>query len=225
LTYKLDDQDFIYCNVPDGQFLLSLCDECSSILLVNPEDRTERIVLSVEGRIEKCEHKWESAVHAWSFEPVEPGDVLFIIYKGEMYALMLEKIFGNLFPNQKISYKIAKIAESGRFPTNVKWRELTWQKREAEEEIPIADRKISFFADSVVMDGGRNIKKFVSIGYDNYYGGYSGTPDAGKYETPAHIAIVHRSYLEDNPVVDLTKFRFKTWEDGLGNLVDTNEPQ
>jgi len=52
--------------------------------------------------------------------------------------------------------------------------------------------------------------------YDGYYG-HSYGPCARAYEDSAHITVIRKSDLEGSSVVDLSAYRFKTWEDGLTN--------
>jgi WD40 repeat protein len=221
VTYA-DWRNFTLIRMPDEKSLsMSLCGWCYSIRLINFEDRKERVILSLKARTKQCKHRWRPALYNWSFEPIESGDALFIIYDEQMYVLLVEKIFIDIAFGEKISYKIAKVTGSGSFPTKVRWKKLAWKTRVTEREIPIGSRKITFGNKRVSINESGDNKDIVSIGYDNYYGCWDDTYDAEIYEKPTRIAIVHKSHLENNPVVDLTKFRFKSWEDGLGNRCDS----
>lgn len=206
--------------VTNESMATGVCGWCSSIRLINSKDRTERIIRSFRSRLNPCKHRWTSGLHHKSVEPIESGDALFIIYDDHMYALMVQKVFTHLGHGKNISYKIARITDRGDFPTRINLEELSWKSQTAEGQIPIGDRKIPFDNWRVTPADGSDARDFVTIAYDNFYGGWRG-PSATTHETSAHIAIVHQSDLESNRFVDLTKFRFKTWEDGLGNRCDT----
>jgi len=213
-NYTLNDKEFLVRRVPEQEtLLLSTCSHCSSFRLVNPYEMTERIILSSRAKVKQCEHEWRPAFHYSSFEQIELYDIFFVVYDGRMYAIYLEEIFGDPFPNGNIVYQIAEVTGPENLPEEVAWKELKWEVHEAEGELPVADRTITFFTKSILVDNNRKIEKYVSIAYDNPYGGKM----TEKNQPDAHIAIVHNSYLINNPVVDLRKFRFKTWEDGLGN--------
>jgi len=52
--------------------------------------------------------------------------------------------------------------------------------------------------------------------YDQYYGGAHG-PGAVIGDDTAKISVIHKEDLKENVIVDLRQYRFKSWEDGLGN--------
>jgi hypothetical protein len=185
--------------------------------LVNPKDRTQRIILSPESCIKGQEHRWQSSVHRHSYDLIEEGDAVFVIYEKQMYVLLMQQIFFN-----EISYKIAEIAGSGSFPKQVDLKELPWREQEADEEegIPVGSRRLTVDASTMPPVIKKDHTFSLSIVYDVYYAFLGGT-GSYKYDPPTHIAIVHKPYLEKNSVVDLTKFRFKAWEDGLGNRCDS----
>jgi len=218
LTYKLDARDILDGRTPSGKLLMiSTCGWCNSIRVVDPENIKERILLSLKGRIKHCKHRWRPAIHSFSFDPIESGDALFIIYDKQMYALIIETIFTGFLDTQKISYKIAKVTNSASFPTRIHWKKLSWQSQMGKHHIPVGNRIISFATSSISKEDKDDTKKYLDISYDNYYGSL-GRPTEPK--ELLHIAVVHKSYLENNDIVDLTKFRFKTWEDGLGSRCD-----
>ena len=106
---------------------------------------------------------------------------------------------------------------------------LDWKRNEYAYEIPIADRTIKVskawqWARSDQADFSckeKDYKLYYRLSYDFYYGGYPGVVirvQGEQTRRPAHIAIVPNDYLENNSEIDLTQFRFKTWEDGLGSL-------
>lgn len=95
---------------------------------------------------------------------------------------------------------------------------LQWRIQTATKEIHFADRTLNFCTRMSLRHNKGAGEYRVFMAYDNYFGWYNGAPLEYPWETPlAHIAVVDREYLEQNNLVDLTKFRFKTWEDGTGN--------
>jgi hypothetical protein len=205
---KTEDAVYIF-TADDKPLLMSVCEWCNSIRVVEAQNKIERIVLSPKGQKERCRHKWIAGLHNWSFEPVRSGDALFIIYNNQMYVVKVRQV---IWHEQKVICDLAKVADPNGILTTVNLGNLTWQKLEAIREISICNHTIAFFTpfDDDDMNGS------ITIHYDRYYGCSYG-PEASQDSQNAHIAIVQRAYLETNSVVDLTKFRFKTWEDGLGN--------
>lgn len=221
LTYQLDAGECIESYTPDGKLLIrSMCGWCQSVRLVDPDERTERIILSFEGRVKQCEHRWEPAMHTRSFDPIRQGDMLFVVYGKQMHVLEVEEYS---FFGQQISYAIAQVTDTGRFPTKVDLKKLIWRSGSASNSICVGSRKVDFGVGRVDIRGNGNPEEFVTISYDDYYG-MMGSSTTVTHRLPAHIAIVHKPNIENSPVVDLTEFRFKTWEDGLGNRCDSVPP-
>ena len=59
---------------------------------------------------------------------------------------------------------------------------------------------------------------FIEIFYDQYYGGFDNltSPDCDI----AKIAIIHKDDMKESSIIDFRQYRFKSWEDGLGNKCD-----
>lgn len=214
LDYILDQQTCFYTNMAGKTVLWSGCRDCSSQRLINPENWTERIVLSYEGMIKNCKHNWTPSTHAWSLDPIEQGDALIIVYKGHMYVVLIGKI--SVYAD-KVQYKIAEVPSSRELPLKINLNNLGWKKEHAKDKIPLADREIAFSTHEFDPGDGAKPREVLCVWYDYYYGGP--TPNS-KLCVPVHIGIVHRHDLPEYPIIDLTKFRFKTWEDGLGNRCD-----
>jgi hypothetical protein len=136
-----------------------------------------------------------------------------------MYVVLIEEIIIHPTIPQRIRYKLATLTESGDYPTKVNWEKLGWRGRKADIELPVGGRTILFTTSTSDHDPEQTSTQIMQVDYDNYYGGLGG-PNAAKYAPPTRIAIIHKDYLADNPLVDLTKFSFKAWEDGLGNRCD-----
>jgi len=196
---------------PEGKGLsLSTCDFCMSIRVIDPDSSKQRVVTSPQAQRQKCEHKWHAGVHTECFDPMRAGDLLLIAYRARLYVLAVEEVFPYL------RYRIGTMALTDPLPPVIDLRSLRWQEKLTDNEISIGGRSIPVYTDVP--------EKALSIVYDNYYG-YLGSRPELEDENPAFMAIVHKSDLPDRNVVDLGKFRFKTWEDGLGNLcTPSNEP-
>jgi WD40 repeat protein len=151
-------------------------------------------------------------------DPIEVGDVLLIIYKEQMYVLVLDNIFAESFPERRISYRIAKVGQAGTLPTEVNLEKLTWEVDEAQQRLLIADGQLAFLATMDRLNSGE-LKSIMGIWYNHSFG-YMGGQMGRVHESPFHIAIVHKADLEDSGTIDVARFRFKTWEDGLGNRCD-----
>lgn len=218
LTYKLDSRECTGGETPDGKVLIrSMCGLCQSLRLVNSDDATERIILSIDGRLKHCEHRWRPAIHRWSLDPIEQGDIIFIICGKQMHALVIKKFS---FFDEKLSYDIAEITIT-RFPTQIDLMKLTWCSRIADRDeqsvyyIPVGSRTIPLSIHRIDLTRNGMAKEFISLQYDHYYG-MTGGPEKISHAT-VHIAIIHKLDVGNGPTIDLTKFRFKTYEDGLGN--------
>ncbi len=220
LTYKPKPELTLPLGIADAELALSTCAGCSSFRLVNWDDQTERIALSREAREVPCLHEWRPGFCSYSLETIEPGDAVFILYNGKMYVLVLKHILGDPVPYQEISYRIAEVCpDNGVLSTNVAWKTLAWKERSATESMTLGERDIKFCAQVAVLPNRKLGVKYITIKYDY---NYHSLPMEETGSDAAHIAIVHKAYLESHPVVELAKFRFKTWEDGLGNWCESD---
>jgi hypothetical protein len=161
---------------------------------------------------------WIAGFTTWSLEPIKKGDAMLAAYSEGMYAIAVDQI---LFPRHAISCRIARVPAAQNFPTKIALEELGWKLLTAREKIRVGSRSLRFSASVLDQDDGSTVY-YLTIEYDECYGRTWGRNPSEHY-SPTHIAIVHTEDLDDNAVVDLTKFRFKTWEDGLGNRCDSTE--
>ncbi len=225
LTYEPRPESYIYCK-PDprrcpipaestGTFYYSRCQSSGNIRIIDKDRKMERIILSGREEISIIKPEWKPAISNGPLAPIRKGDALFMICKNEMYVVLIKTIS----PDQEdtMTYGFAAIPKDEGLPTEVNMNKLQWRMQTGTKEIRFADRTLRFYTGhSLPRKGFSQIE--VSISYDNYFGWYTGAPLEYPWETPlAHIAVVDREYLEQNNLVDLTKFRFKTWEDGMGN--------
>jgi len=198
----------------DNRFYMSLCTNTLFMRIINPDDKTERTLENPLDDNTVAQHEWTVATSSMSRDLIREGDILFIFYKSRMYAVSIDKIYD--FPNldeNKIRIKIADVTTVSEKNGNVDLKRLKWKKEVANETINFSDRYIN-----ISMSYDLNDEKVLYFEYDYLYGDSKNLfPPVYTNTEPAHIAIVNKDYLNDNEIVDLTKFYFKTWEDGLGN--------
>ncbi len=195
---------------------ISVCQLCHSIRVIDLKNKKERILLSPTAQEKNCKHVWRAGFNKRSFDPIWEGDMFFVVYKDKTYVVLVKEILGSGVFDRKVIYQIAQLENLVRISGNIKLKELAWKEGKAETEIPIGARGIKFIREWPEQE---NFPKYFVIEYDQYYGGSPG-PEARPDEDCAHIAIVHKSNLKEMTVIDLTQFRFKTWEDGMGNRCD-----
>jgi hypothetical protein len=190
---------------PDGTTLpVSVCESCGSLRIIDPNRGKERILASVSAQGWRCEHnKWSRACHTGSIDPVRVGDLLLIAYRARLYILAVDKIFPGL------RYRIASMAIGDSLPSAINLGSLRWRRERGDYDIRFGERQMLLF-----MYGPDDA---FAVTYDYLYG-YMGRDPGLEDEHTAFIAIVHKSDLSNGNVVEPGRFRFKTWEDGLGNL-------
>jgi len=228
LNKKIDDKEYLILkNPPSGKILYeSVCGECSSLRVIDPDNDEFRTILSYEGRISNCKHIWKPGTHSWSSEPIEAGDILFVIYKHRLYSVLIDVISvdyvlddsNTYFPHGKLTYEVAEVKYPKESINNIKWKELPWKKIFSDEnEIQIGEKKIYLsILPSSESERVRDVEGILFLAYDHYYG-FLGEPEQKLVQPSAYIAIVHKSDLKEDNVIDIANYRFKTWEDGLGN--------
>jgi hypothetical protein len=136
-----------------------------------------------------------------------------------MYVVLVREIIIRPLTPRRISYELATVTESGDFPTEINLNKLAWRSRKTERGFAVGDRTIRFAISVGRVAAQQTGHESIEVQYDNYYGRLGGA-GASTYVPPTRIAIIHKDYLANNPIVDLRGFRFKTWEDGLGNRCD-----
>jgi hypothetical protein len=180
----------------------------------DPSEHKERIIWTPRGLKYHCKHEWRAAFSKESVEDIESGDILLLVYKGAMYCVKIEEIFS--FVEQKIRYQIAQVAPEDIRSNKVDLKKLTWRGKKAHRAIPVSSRMVPFW---LKLGESEEVGRPIHIEYDQYFAGHGG-PFTESDEESVHIAIVHKQEIADDNIVDLGKFRFKVWEDGLGNRCD-----
>jgi hypothetical protein len=195
---------YIESFTPEGKRLgMSVCESCASVRIVDCDRLLQRL-LPRDATADTCAHKWKLAVTRASLDPLASGDLLFAVYEEELFALRL----GPITP--RVAYDVAAVPPASLPDVNV--ATLPWQRKyltELTQAFMIGKRSIQ--AESIREDGR------MTIGYDHYYGCLGG-PHGLVDESPVFVAIVHEADMEGRATVDLRRFHFRTWEDGLSNL-------
>jgi len=204
----VDARSYIDSFTPDGKRLgMSVCESCQSVRIVDCDRPVQRLLLFRDATAEGCAHRWKPAVTRASLDPIAPGDLLFAVYDGRLFAIRLGRIAS------QVEYEVAEVPSSS-LPSDVNVAALNWQEKRVsnmKERFTIGDRGICLES---VMEGQR-----MTIGYDHYYG-YLGGERGLVYENPVFVAIAHKADVDGMSTVDVSRFHFKTWEDGLSNLSD-----
>lgn len=219
LSEQPESSSYFITDVANRDMAKSSCDICSSIRLIDFKNREVRVVLSRRGKIRNCDHIWRASGHAWSLDDIEPEDLILILYKKSIHVVVIDEM---PMETDTAVYRIAEVKFDNAPPKSIDLANLKWNKRQAKEEIPFADQTLPICMYILTKEDKSEIRHVLSLWYDFYYGGPPAR--ATKEKTPAHIAIVHKRDLGKESNIDLAKFRFKTWEDGLGNICDSNEP-
>lgn len=238
LTLELDDM--IWNSVvflSKESVRLSICDNCGSVRVLDFGNKKERTLFSSTSRFKPSEYEWTAGLserqlalygfdpivgeHKWiaglsrrSFDLIEAGDVLVVQQRQHLFIFMIQKISGYALDNQEVRYKIAKFSLKDKCPIRIDLSKVKWKEKKNHKAFPIAGRGIEFDLFPTIWTN--NKPRFIEIFYDQYYGGSYG-PEAVVGDDTAKIAIIHKDDLADVSIIDLRHYRFKSWEDGLGN--------
>ncbi|MHB9070609.1 MAG: hypothetical protein ACYC54_09605 [Sedimentisphaerales bacterium] len=199
------------------------CENCNSFRVIDYEGRKERFISSFENSLQKCEsHKWEPTLNSRAAEPVEIDDYVCVIFDKSMYLVQMVNVVWGI-EKQGISYRIAKLTDSGNFNISINLHKLKWTKGSSDGTVIIGTQKLDISPYTVYLKSGE--RPYAIVDYDCVYGGMPAYNEFSQTGNPRHIAIIHKKDIDANMIIDLTKFRFKTWEDGLGNLCEQNNSQ
>jgi len=183
----------------------SYCPKCLSLRLINFWNFTERIMLSSRRNSNLCKHSWLPGVHAWSLEYLHVGDFLIVLYQEEVFCIRIDTISSN-----EINYSLAKISSLYSTHGMLDLSDIEWENKTG-CHFQIKDRTIYV----KILEESDDSKAGISIWYDYYYGGF---PEKANFEnSEVLMAIVHESDLQEKGKIHLNRYRFKSWEDGLGN--------
>ena len=219
LTVTPGADSLLLTEVSGSTLAVSVCTQCSSIRIIDMQGRRERIILSQHGHLSACRHSWKAGANAWSQTPIEQGDILLVVYKYNVYAIRIMKF---VFDPESLSiallYEQAQVDFEDTLPHRLDISALEWKEFSAAENIPIDDdRDVPFSVYRYFPAGSTECTVIFSIWYDYYYGG----PVTGSAaRIPMYVALVDHMYLQNRTVIELDRFGFKSWEDGLGNRSD-----
>jgi hypothetical protein len=171
--------------------------------------------------------KWWAAETIFCAEKIFNGYILVIAYEHNLYLIKFVNYLEDTLATLQPKYTVGIATVEGT-PLEVDLEGLQWQQEEIYQKISFADRDIDVSIahqwtsnkdEADISSNGKDYIFFYRLGYDFSYGGYPGNvyrEEGEPLRKPAHIAIIPSDYLQDNSIIDLAKFRFKTWEDGLG---------
>jgi hypothetical protein len=195
--------------------LISYCDIHREVRIVDTKNRKYRIYEHYNKSKNAGDHEWESSILNSSFNPIVKGDVLVIICQSSMFVVQIIDVYN--LRGIKVRYKIANVdltEENCKFFDLDKFK---WKKRTCDGSFDLGIKEIPLSTDSYKLPGTN--KYPIGIFYDYFFGGY--TNEFINEDLPsgpvARIAIIHESDYVNKGSIDLRQFRFKTWEDGLGN--------
>jgi hypothetical protein len=240
---KLDSTESIRTwdaiNAGDGTYL-SICDNCRSIRILDFNSKKERIILAPRSHLRPSDYEWTAGLsesqlvlygfdiiageHKWlaglslrSFDLIEAGDILAVQQRHYLFIFRIENISGSALDDQEVTYKVATFSLKDRWPIKIDLYKVKWKERKTHKALPIAGRDIEFHLFRTILTNSKPV--FIEIFYDQYYGGLGG-PDTVVGDDAAKIAIIHKDNMKEDGIIDFRRYRFKTWEDGLGNLCD-----
>lgn len=200
-----------------GNVAISICYNCGSIRVLDFDGKKERVLFSPRSRVEACDHKWIAGLDRRSFDLIEAGDIVAVQQGNYLFVFMIQKISGFALDNQEVEYRVARFSLRNKCPIKIDLSAIKWKARKSYKAFPIAGRKIEFDLFQTIWT---NYKpRFVEIFYDQYYGGADG-PEAVTGDDTAKIAIIHKDDIKEDGIIDFRQYRFKSWEDGLGNRCD-----
>jgi WD40 repeat protein len=208
LGEPIDPRSYIESFTPDGKRLgMSVCESCRSVRIIDCDRSLQRLLRFRDAMADKCTHRWKPGVTRASLDPMGSGDMLFAVYDGRAFAVRLRPI------RSSVEYEVAEVPPS-IVPSDVNVATLKWEQKQVKnmsQGFMVGGRCI--YLESV-MEGQR-----ITFSYDHYYG-YLGSERGLVYEKPVFVAIVHKGDMGGPSTVDMTRFHFKTWEDGLSNVSD-----
>ena len=192
--------------------------------VIVPEQNKQKVIWYDSGGVpleyyDDYPFTWISGDSYFCANFVYNGYILVVAYDHNLYMIKFIDI-SEEFINKKggLPKYTVDIAEITGTPLLMNMGDMNWNRQDCLYEIPFANREISVSVNKMLTKKNDFSETyFYRFFYDFSYGGYPGMKRKKSDDwKPAHIAIVPADYLEGKSTIDLTKFRFKTWEDGLG---------
>ncbi|MBN2020819.1 MAG: WD40 repeat domain-containing protein [Sedimentisphaerales bacterium] len=201
-------------NAGDGTYW-SVCKKCDSSRILDFKTKKEIVIASSKPNAKVCNHEWIAGFGRESSDLIEAGSIIAIQQKRCLFVFMIQEISGFTLPAPEITYKFEKFCLDDRWPIKIDLSKIEWKGPKTKNALPIVGREIETHL--VEPKSPDNKSGLIEIMYDQYYGGANG-PGAVVGDDAAKIAIIHKDDLKENVLVDFRQYRFKSWEDGLGNL-------
>lgn len=215
-----EDSCQVVLTVGDRKLGKSLCEKCQSIRIIDLEGKRWRILESdYFESMKPCEHRWFRGTNSQSVEPIQKEDLLVLYYKHELYLVQIT----DYNEDGDFRYKIAQVrkdqvSEEGRlFLETSDWKNKKGQKHQYMDVFHV----LKFSDTQVVTNVFIRLPDwtyYFRIWYPYSYGGPYNPED--ELSDIAHIAIIRKADLENSKTIYLKQYRFKTWEDGLGNVCE-----
>jgi len=185
----------------------SYCPLCQSIRILNFENHTARMISPDNKSPNPCEHYWIPGIHSLSMDTIKEGDCLVAYYAEKLFCIRIGGI-----KEETVCYSIAGFILADNETDTLDLTQLKWENKSGKNFFYVGNRGIYFkIADTKETKG-------LNIWYDYYYGGF---PEKATFEKDeVMIGIVHKTDISNDNIIKLNCFRFKTWEDGLGNRCD-----
>jgi hypothetical protein len=196
----------------DGKYL-SICRKCDSDRITDFKRKKVKIILSWRPHAKTCTHEWVAGFGRTSSDLIEAGDVVAVQQRQRLFIFMIQEISGFGLNNQEVTCKVAKFDLKGKCPIKIDLSKMKWKEKTA-RNLPIDKGGIEFYL--FPIDWTNNELKFIIILYDLLYGGFY-TPEHLVGNNIAKIAVIHKDDMKTSSIIDFRQYRFKSWEDGLGN--------
>jgi hypothetical protein len=197
----------------DGKHL-SVCRKCDSDRLMDSKGKKVKIILSSEPYAKDCNHEWVAGWGRKSSDLIEAGDVVAVQQRQRLFIFMIQEISGASLDDQEVTYKVAKFNLKGKCPIKIDLSKMGWKEKTA-RNLPTYKGGIEFYLFRI--DWTNNEPKFIIILYDLIYGGFCGYDHLVAGNDIAKIAVIHKDDMKTSSIIDFRQYRFKSWEDGLGN--------
>jgi hypothetical protein len=189
--------------------------------IINPRTCKQRIILCNSDKLNGLRGEWLRSSGYTSADDLAKGDMLLLYFENMLYLIKIDQIYCAEHLDM-IDYGYSTISDSGKIPKQITLKGLHWKGFQSENGIKINDAKLKFATFILVQEKGlKDLGPRMGIRYPFAYG-YSGKPNIKSDSEVPHIAIIHQNKIKDN-TIDVLKFRFKTWEDGLGAECETEK--
>jgi len=206
LESPLDSEPF-YC-WPEGDLLFGsqVCKKCKSNRIVEIRTNREKILLIEDFNKTDCtKHEWIKGISgaAYATPSIRAGDAAVIYWENHLYIYWIQYI-----EDDGISFKWISISKD-QFTQSTKlfWNTLSWQKHQAKDYF-ICNEKLQ-----VPFHVHYHLNKIVlTIRYPLRYGELWDDDE----NTPYYIAVIREEDIDKNQI-DLSHYRFKLWQDGMGD--------